>query len=112
MPAGIYVVNVNDYLYSYQQVLVEVTDREVKAYQYNYKTGKGLKHKIPFLIHREMKLKYEEDAPNVFEAIIKSPYAYIIGITLLMFACMQMVPQDELKKSMQQFNNMKNNINQ
>lgn len=108
---GAYIVNVNDYLYQYEQVLVEVTPVGVKAYQYNLKNGKGLKHKTPFEINPLFKIKYEEDAPNVIESIIKSPYAIIIGITVLLFACMQMMPQDQLKESFEQMNKQMNQYN-
>jgi len=53
-----------------------------------------------------------KDAPNVVGSIIKSPYAIIIGISLLMYFCMQMVPQEQLKemeqmnKQMGQFQNL------
>jgi hypothetical protein len=104
VPAGIYIVNVNDYLYQYEQVLVEITPSEVKAYQYNLKTGKGLKHKTPFEINPVIKIKYEDDAPNFIENIIKSPYAILIGVTVLLFFCMQMMPQDQLKESFEQMN--------
>lgn len=104
MPSGTYTVNVNDYLYHYEQVLVEVNPTEVKAYQYNLKSGKGLKHKMPFEIHPSFKIKYEEDSPNILLGIVKSPYAIIIGVTIVMFLCMQMMPQDQLKEQMEQMN--------
>ncbi len=50
----------NDYLWQYDQVLVEVSEKEVKAYQYNIRSGKGLKHKMPFEIQPQMYIKYEE----------------------------------------------------
>ena len=55
-----YTVNVNDYLWQYDQVLVEVSEKEVKAYQYSIKSGKGLKHRMPFEIQPQMYIKYEE----------------------------------------------------
>ncbi len=104
VPAGMYVINVNYALYKFEQVLVEVTAKEVKAYQYNYRTGKGLKYKMPCEINPVFKIKYEEDSPNIIGSILKSPYAIIIGITVLLFGCMQMMPQDQLKESMDQMN--------
>ena len=95
-------VNVNDHLYQYDQILVDVTPNEVKAYQYNFKTGKGLKHKYPFEILPAIKIKYEDEAPNVLLSIVKSPYAIIIGVTVMLFLCMQMVPQEQLKEQAEQ----------
>jgi hypothetical protein len=100
----VYIVSVNYALYQYEQVLVEVTPSEVKAYQYNFKTGKGLKHKIPFEMNPIFKIKYEEDAPNILGSVLKSPYAIVIGMTILLFGCMQMMPQDQLKESFDQMN--------
>jgi hypothetical protein len=104
-------VNVNDYLFQYEQVLVEVSQNDVKAYQYHIKNGKGLKHKYPFEINPTLQIKYEEDAPNIVASIIKSPYAIIIGITVVMFACMQMMPQDQLKESFEQMNKQMSQYN-
>lgn len=92
----------NDYLFQYEQVLVEVTSTEVKAYQYNLKSGKGLKHKLPLDLNPVIRIKYEEESPNILLSLLKSPYAIIIGITLLLFACMQMIPQDQLKEQNEQ----------
>lgn len=108
MPSGLYVINVNDYMYQYEQVLVEVNGSEVKAYQYLLHKGKGLKHKLPFEINPLIKIKYEEESANVILSIIKSPYAIIIGITVLLFLCMQMMPQDQLKDSFEQMNKQMN----
>ena len=91
--------------------MVEVSATEVKAYQYNLKTGKGLKHKIPFEMNPFFKIKYEEDSPNIIGSIIKSPYAIIIGMTILLFGCMQMMPQDQLKESFDQMNKQMNQYN-
>ncbi len=101
----------NDSLYQYEQVLVEVRQAEVKAYQYNFKSGKGLKHKHPFEINTVFRIKYEEESPNIIGSIIKSPYAIIIGITVLLFMCMQMMPQDQLKESFNEMNKQMNQYN-
>lgn len=90
---------------------MEVTASDVKAFQYNFRNGKGLKHKMPFEMNPIVKIKYEEDAPNVLESIIKSPYAIIIGVTVLLFACMQMMPQDQLKESFEQMNKQMSQYN-
>jgi hypothetical protein len=111
VPAGLYVVNVNDAFYQYEQVLIEVTQAEVKAYQYNYKSGKGLRHKLPFEINPVLKIKYEDESPNIIGSIVKSPYAIIIGITVLLFMCMQMMPQDQLKESFNEMNKQMNQYN-
>ncbi len=101
-------MNVNDYVYLYEQVLVEVTPSEVRAYQYNIKTGKGLKHKYPFEINPVVKIKYEEEGASIVGSVIKSPYAILIGVTLLLFVCMKMMPQDQMKESFEQMNKQMN----
>ena len=111
MPPGLYLVNVNDALFQYDQVLIEVTPSEVKAYQYNYKTGKGLKHKYPFEMNPVFKIKYEEESANILGTVLKSPYSYLIGITVLLFLCMQMMPQDQLKESFDQMNKQMSQYN-
>ena len=57
---GTYVLRVNDNNFHYDPVLVEVLASEVKAYQYNIKTGKGLKYKYPIDIKPVFKKKYFE----------------------------------------------------
>ena len=81
-----------------------MTSTEVKAYQYNLKTGKGLKHKLPFELNPVFKIKYEEDSPNIIGSILKSPYAIIIGVTVLLFGCMQLMPKEQMKESFEQMN--------
>jgi len=103
-----YVVNVNDYVHLYEQVLVDVSTSEIKAYQYNLKTGKGLKHRNPFEINPLVKIKYEEESVSIVSTLIKSPYAILIGVTLLMFLCMKMIPQDQMKESFDQMNKQMN----
>ena len=95
-------------MYVYEQVLVEVTPTEVRAYQYNLKTGKGLKHKYPFEINPVIKIKYEEESGSFVWSIIKSPYAILIGVTLLLFVCMKMMPQDQMKESFEEMNKQMN----
>ena len=109
---GFYVIQVDDNLYTYEIYMVEINDDdEVKIYEYNYKNGKGIKHKHPIVIESLIKIKYGEDKQDLISSIIKSPYAIIIGITLLMFLCMKMVPQEELKAQQEemrkQFKNYK-----
>jgi hypothetical protein len=103
-----YVVNVNDSVHLYEQVLVDVSASEIKAYQYNLKTGKGLKHRNPFEINPLVKIKYEEESVSIVSTLIKSPYAILIGVTLLMFLCMKMIPQDQMKESFDQMNKQMN----
>lgn len=103
-----YVVNVNDYVHLYEQVLVDVSPSEIKAYQYNLKTGKGLKHRNPFEINPLVKIKYEEESVSIVSTLIKSPYAILIGVTLLLFLGMKMIPQDQMKESMDQMNKQMN----
>ncbi len=104
-------MNVNYALYQYEQVLVEVAASEVKAYQYNLKTGKGLKHKMPFEMNPVFRIKYEEDSPNILAGMLKSPYAIVIGMTILLFGCMKMMPQEQLKDSFDQMNKQMNQYN-
>ena len=35
---------------------------------------------------------------------MKSPYMIVIGMTVMMFLCMQMVPQDQLQEEMKKVN--------
>lgn len=46
----------------------------------------------------------KQEAPNMVGSILKSPYAIMIGLTLLMFLCMQAVPKDQLNEQMKQMN--------
>ena len=50
IPIGNYIIHVNDNLYTYTPIFIDVTKKEVKAYDYSFKNGKGAKHKIPFEI--------------------------------------------------------------
>ena len=109
---GYYVIQVDDKLYTYEIYMVEINeDDEVKIYEYNYKNGKGIKHKHPIVIESLLRIKYGENKQDLVSCIIKSPYAIIIRITLLMFLCMKMVPQEELKAQQEemrkQFKNYK-----
>lgn len=67
------------------------------AYEYSYRSGKGMKHHHPFEINSAFKLQYTDNKPNAISNIIKSPYVYMIGIPMLLFLFMKMVPQNELK---------------
>jgi hypothetical protein len=57
---GLYTVHVNDNIYQYETILVDVSKEEVRAYQYNHRVGKGLKLKYPFEINSLVRIKYEE----------------------------------------------------
>lgn len=94
---GYYLLIVNDDLYSYQPMLLDVKEDEIKAYDYNYRYGKGPKHKYPVVIKSIGKMEVGEKKQNIIESIIKSPYAIMIGMGLLFFICIKMVPQEELR---------------
>ena len=91
---GFYLIKVNDDSYEYPTMFLDVKEDEVKAYDYNYRYGKGPKHKYPVVIKSTGKLEIEG---NIMQSIIKSPYAIMIGMGLLFFACMKMIPQEELR---------------
>ena len=99
---GYYLLQVNDDLYSYQPILLDVREDEVKAYDYNYRYGKGPKHKYPVTIKSITKIEVVEKEANILESIIKSPYAIMIGLGLMFFMCMQMVPQEQLKEQQEE----------
>ena len=99
---GYYLLQVNDDLYSYQPILLDVKEDEVKAYDYNYRYGKGPKHKYPVTIKSITKIEVVEKEANILESIIKSPYAIMIGLGLMFFMCMQMVPQEQLKEQQEE----------
>ncbi len=67
-----------------------------------------MKHKYPFEINPVIKIKYEEESANFIWSIIKSPYAILIGVTLLLFVCMKMMPQDQMKESFEEMNKQMN----
>ena len=94
---GYYLLQVNDDLYSYQPMFLDVKEDEVKVYDYNYRYGKGAKHKYPVVIKSIGKLEVGEKQTNIVESIIKSPYAIMVGMGLLFFVCMKMIPQEELR---------------
>ena len=94
---GYYLLQVNDDLYSYQPMFLDVKENEIKAYDYNYRYGKGAKHKYPVVIKSIGKIDVGEKQTNIVESIIKSPYAIMIGLGLLFFICMKMIPQEELR---------------
>ena len=99
---GYYLLQVNDDLYSYQPILLDVKEDEVKAYDYNYRYGKGPKHKYPVTIKSITKIEVVEKEANILESIIKSPYAIMIGLGLMFFMCMQMIPQEQLKEQQEE----------
>jgi hypothetical protein len=45
-----------------------------------------------------------KEGPNMVASILKSPYAIIVGLTVLMFVCMQAVPKEQLNEQMKQMN--------
>ena len=94
---GYYLLQVNDDIYSYQPMFLDVKEDEVKVYDYNYRYGKGPKHKYPIVIKAIGKVEVGEKQTNILESIIKSPYAIMIGLGLLFFMCMNMIPQEELR---------------
>ena len=94
---GYYLLQVNDDLYLYQPMFLDVKEDEVKVYDYNYRYGKGPKHKYPVVIKPLGKVEVGEKQTNIMESIIKSPYAIMVGLGLLFFMCMKMVPQEELR---------------
>ena len=99
---GYYLLQVNDDLYSYQPILLDVKEDEVKAYDYNYRYGKGPKHKYPVTIKSITKIEVVEKEANILESIIKSPYAIMLGLGLMFFMCMQMIPQEQLKEQQEE----------
>ena len=108
---GFYIIHVNDILYAYQPIFLDVKEDEIKAYEYNFKNGKGMKHRYPFEINSMLKIKYNDQNPGIILNLIKSPYAIIIGITLLMFICMKMIPEEQMREQQEemrkQFKNYK-----
>ena len=94
---GYYLLKVNDDLYNYPAMFLDVKEDEVKAYDYNYRYGKGSKHKYPVTIKSAGKIQVGEKEKNIVESIIKSPYAIMIGMGLMLFMCMKMIPQEELR---------------
>ena len=94
---GYYLLQVNDDLYNYQPMFLDVKEDDVKVYDYNYRYGKGPKHKYPVVIKSLGKIDIGEKKATIIESIIKSPYAIMIGIGLLFFICLKMVPQEELR---------------
>ena len=95
--SGYYLLQVNDDLYNYQPMLLDVKDDDVKVYDYNFRYGKGPKHRYPVVIKSLGKIEVGEKQTTIVESIIKSPYAIMIGLGLLFFICIKMVPQEELK---------------
>ena len=94
---GYYLIQVNDDSYNYQPMFVDAKEDEVKVYDYNYRYGKGAKHKYPVVIKSLGKINIGEKQANMLESIIKSTYAIIIGMGLLFYMCMKRVPQEELR---------------
>ena len=94
---GYYLLQVNDDLYSYQPMLLDVKEEGIKAYDYNYRYGKGPKHKYPVVIKSIGKTEFGEKQTNIIESIVKSPYAIMIGMGLLFFMCMNMIPKEQLR---------------
>ena len=94
---GYYLIKVNDDLFDYPTMFLDVKEDEIKAYDYNYRYGKGSKHKYPVVIKSSGKIEIGEKEGNIIQSIIKSPYAIMIGMGLLFFVCMKMIPQEELK---------------
>ena len=70
-----------------------------------------MKHRYPFEINSMFKIKYNDQNPGIILNLIKSPYAIIIGITLLMFICMKMIPEEQMREQQEemrkQFKNYK-----
>ena len=112
IPEGHYLIKVNNLKYDYETYLLDVTDGQVNAFQRNFKTGKGLKVKYPLQIKPSSIIIYEEESQSIVSSIIKSPYMIIIGMTLLMFVCMNMVPKEELDKQMKQMNKQMHQMKQ
>ena len=94
---GYYLIKVNDDLYDYPTMFLDVKEDEIKVYDYNYRYGKGPKHKYPVVIKSVGKLEIGEKQGNIIQSIIKSSYGIMIGMGLMFFMCMKMIPQEELK---------------
>ena len=100
---GHYFIHVNDNAFVYQKMFVEVTKKEVKAYEYSYKSGKGIKHKM-IELNAISPIKYSEDSPSMISSLIKNPYVLMIGVPLIFFGLSKMVPQEDLKAQSEEFN--------
>lgn len=100
---GHYFIHVNDNSYVYQKIFIEVTKKEVKAYEYSYKSGKGIKHKM-IELNPISPIKYTEDSPSMISSLIKNPYVLMIGVPLVFFLLSKMVPQEDLKAQSEEFN--------
>lgn len=53
-------MHVNDNLYQYETSLIDVKENEVKSYQYNPISGKGIKNRYPYEIKPTSVIKYED----------------------------------------------------
>ena len=66
---GYYLLKVNDDLYNYPAMFLDVKEDEVKAYDYNYRYGKGSKHKYPVTIKSAGKIQVGEKEKNIVESL-------------------------------------------
>lgn len=107
---GYYFIHVNDNLYTYQTIFIEVTKKEVKAYDYNYKRGKGMKHKYPFEIHPINKIDYSDNTTTSLGSMLKNPYMIGLLLPLVLFFFTKMIPQEDLKEQSKQFNEQFKNM--
>lgn len=65
-------MNVNDPMYEYEQIFIEVANKESKAFYYNSKLGKKGNRIVetPFEVNSITRIKYEE----VFKLIFNKLY--------------------------------------
>ena len=99
---GFYLIRVNDDQYHYPPILIDAKTDEVKAYEYNFRHGKGKKKRMPIRIKSDYQYKIGEEKQDIIKSIIRSPYVIMISVGLLLFLCIRMVPQEELREQQEE----------
>ena len=93
---GYYILKANENTYEYPKMILDVKEDEVEVYDYNYRYCKG-KNKYPVVIKTNGKLDIGMKEENIMKNIMKLPYSIMIGMGLMFFVCMKMIPQEELR---------------
>ena len=100
---GYYLIAVNDDIYEYQMIFIDAKETEIKTYDYNYRFGVGAKRDYPYIIYPYNKYSFGDRKQNILSDIIRSPYAVMIGIGILLFVCMKSVNPEDLKAQQEEF---------
>ena len=103
LPDGQFVINVADPNHSYEQFFVEVERGNINVFEHNLKTGKGKAVAQPVEIRALYQIKYEEDK-NILMTMVKSPYAIMIGVGVVLFLGFNLMPQDYLEENLKEAN--------